>query len=132
MAVFADTSGIFAHLDADDAHHHAAEKGWAELASRREVIVTSNYVLLETVALAARRLGLDAVHQFQTLFVPILRVRWVDEAFHDRAMAAMLTSGQRDLSLVDCVSFEIMRDMGLDTVFTFDAQFARRGFRCFP
>lgn len=132
MAIFADTSGIFAHLDADDVHHRAAEKGWAELASRREVIVTSNYVLLETVALAARRLGLDAVHEFQARFVPILQVHWVDGNFHDRVMAAMLTARQRDLSLVDCVSFEVMRDMSLDTVFTFDTHFARRGFKCFP
>jgi predicted nucleic acid-binding protein len=35
----------------------------------------------------------------------------------------------RDLSLVDCVSFEIMRDLGIATTFSFDDHFAQQGFR---
>ena len=31
-----------------------------------------------------------------------------------------------------CVSFEMMRLLGLDTAFTFDAHFADQGFRCIP
>jgi predicted nucleic acid-binding protein len=51
---------------------------------------------------------------------------------HDRAIAALLTAGARDLSLVDCVSFEVMRLLGLDTAFAFDAHFAQQGFRSLP
>lgn len=31
---------------------------------------------------------------------------------------------------VDCVSFEIMRQLGIDTAFSFDPHFTRHGFKC--
>ena len=51
---------------------------------------------------------------------------------HERAVAALLTAGDRDLSLVDCVSFEVMRRSGLDTAFAFDEGFTKQGFRVTP
>ncbi len=66
------------------------------------------------------------------MLIPILQVEWVDKALHERAMAILLAAGRRDLSLVDCVSFETMRRLGLTEVFTFDAHFAQQGFRCIP
>jgi predicted nucleic acid-binding protein len=44
----------------------------------------------------------------------------------------MLTASKRNLSLVDCVSFEIMRALGIKTVFAFDPHFAEQGYRCIP
>lgn len=129
MTVYVDTSAVFALLDVDDRYHKPAQGLWATLAGRREAPITSNYVLLETIALLERRLGLQAVRDFQTQFVPILRVHWVDEALHERAVAALLTAGDRSLSLVDCVSFDLMRRLGLETAFAFDAHFVRQGFR---
>jgi predicted nucleic acid-binding protein len=41
-------------------------------------------------------------------------------------------AGQRDLSLVDFVSFELMRREGIRTAFTFDRHFAEQGFECVP
>ena len=132
MAVFVDTSALFAALDADDFNHQTAVETWRYLGKSGETPATSNYVLVETIALVSRRLGLPAVRDFQTRFVPLLRVHWVDGPIHEMAVAAMLTTGRRDLSLVDCVSFEVMRQAGLDMAFTFDAHFANRGFRCIP
>jgi predicted nucleic acid-binding protein len=48
------------------------------------------------------------------------------------AMSALLAANRRTLSLVDCTSFEIMRESGLDTVFTFDAHFSEQGFKVIP
>ena len=39
---------------------------------------------------------------------------------------------RRQLSLVDCASFDIMRRLGLRDVFAFDPHFAEQGFRCLP
>lgn len=130
MEVFVDTSAFYAALDADDANHLAAVQTWRNLEEMGETPSTSNYVLVETVAVVGRRLGLQVVRDFQTQFVPLLQVHWIDESLHDLGVAAMLTAGRRDLSLVDCVSFELMRRLGLDTAFAFDAHFAEQGFRC--
>ncbi len=132
MALFVDTSAILAIIDADDERHAEALGVWSSLADRSESAITSNYVLVEATAVLSRRLGFQAVRLFQTDIVPVLSVRWIDEVTHERAVAALLTAGRRDLSLVDCVSFEVMRQLGLDSAFAFDAHFLQQGFRCFP
>jgi len=85
-------------------------------------------VLLETGALLGRRVGFQAVRDLENEFVPALRIIWIDEAIHRRAMTALLTAGLRHLSLVDCVSFDVMRTRHLHTAFAFDAHFAQQGF----
>jgi predicted nucleic acid-binding protein len=47
---------------------------------------------------------------------------------HQAGLAALLTAGSRPLSLVDCVSFETMRTIGLHVAFAFDRHFAEQGF----
>ncbi len=91
--------------------------------------MTSNYVLLETRALLGRRVGLQAVRDLENEIVPILRIILIDDAIHRRAITALLTAGLRGLSLVDCVSFEVMRMQHLHTAFAFDAHFTQQGFR---
>lgn len=130
MAIFVDTSALYAALNAADENHRVAYDQWAELLGNDEVPLTSNYVLLETMALVGRRMGPLAIRDFQTNVVPVLEVIWVAEPLHERAVAALLTAGLRDLSLVDCVSFELMRQLGLQTAFAFDAHFAQQGFHC--
>lgn len=130
MAVFVDTSALYSALNAEDEGHRAAHGSWSTLLISDERLLTSNYVLLETIALVQRRMGMPAMRDFQTEFAPALEVVWVDQPLHQRAVAALLTAGQHDLSLVDCVSFELMRQYGLDTAFAFDAHFVQQGFRC--
>ena len=129
MPVYIDTSAIYAILDETDISHEAAAATWHLMDDRSESLFTSNYVLLETVALLQGRLGLESVRVLETRVVPLLTIRWVDRDLHTRATGALLTAGRRNLSLVDCVSFEVMREMDLDTAFVFDAHFTEQGFR---
>ena len=46
--------------------------------------------------------------------------------------SALLTANRRQLSLVDCISFEMMRRLEIKTAFTHDRDFAERGFECLP
>lgn len=58
-----------------------------------------------------------------------------DDANHlksKRKWGALLAASRRKLSLVDCVSFEIMRTLGIKTVFAFDLHFAEQGFKSIP
>lgn len=128
MTTFVDTSAFLAVLDADDAQHTRASRLWSELVGGEEDLLTTSYVLVETFALAQARLGLGATRLFNDDVVPILRVAWVDEALHRAAMTALLTAQRRDLSLVDCVSFEAIRRLGAERVFAFDRHFRQQGF----
>ncbi len=132
MSVYVDTSALYAAIDADDTNHHAARSTWVELLEGYTPLVCSSYVLLETCALIQRRLGIGAVRSFHTAVYPMLQVEWVDQRLHETAVTAVVTANRRDLSLVDCVSFEVMRILGIDTAFSFDSHFGEQGFRCLP
>ena len=129
MTVFVDTSAFLAVLAADDEYHTMAAAIWRRLIRDEEPLVTNNYVLIETLALLQHRVGLQAVRAFQSKVMPSLIVRWVDETLHQQALTSILSANRRDLSLVDCASFQTMRLDGINRAFTFDQHFAEQGFQ---
>ncbi len=132
MRIFVDTSAFFALLDRDDGNHRKARTAWDTILGPDNVLVTTNYVLIECFALLQSRLGIEAARGFQEDIVPLLNVEWADAAVHKTGVGALLATGRRKLSLVDCVSFEIMRHMGIKTVFSFDHHFQEQGFHRIP
>lgn len=132
MSVFVDTSALYAILDADDQNHGPARATWVDLLTGEVHILSTNYVLLETFALVQNRLGMTAVRALEENVVPMLQVIWVDAELHGTGVTAMLTAGRRQLSLVDCVSFGVMRELGLTTAFAFDSDFSDQEFDCIP
>ena len=132
MSVFIDTSAFLAILNAKDKQHHDATIAWEHLIASRETLISSNYVVVETVTLLQRRFGIDVAQSFQENVYPILEVEWVDKSIHHAGIATVFTASRRRLSLVDCVSFEVMRRQGITRAFCFDAHFAEQGFECIP
>ncbi len=132
MSTFVDTSALLAVLDADDRNHVPARAAWQDFLAQDAGLVCTSYVLVEAFALIQNRLGIEAVRVFEDAIVPQLQVEWVDAPLHQRAVAALLIAGRRQLSLVDCASFEAMRSLGITTAFAFDRHFAEQGFACLP
>jgi uncharacterized protein len=126
--VFADTSALFALLDANDENHQWAADAFLRLRTRNAPLVSTLFVLVETYALAGRRLGLDAVRRFRADFAPLLDVVWVDRARHDAGLDLLLERRKRRLSLVDAVSFVTMRQQHVSEAFVFDPHFEQEGF----
>lgn len=132
MSVFADTSAFYALLDADDENSGPSAGTWRDLITSAENIVTTNYVLVETFALLQSRLGVRAVREFQEDVVPVLHIEFVTPEIHRLGIAALLAASRRNLSLVDCVSFEVMRESGIRAAFTFDGHFREYGITVVP
>jgi predicted nucleic acid-binding protein len=132
MTVFVDTSSLLAVLDAGDMNHAPAKALWESLLGGGTDLVTHNYILVETSALVLRRLGLEALRVFETDIVPVLHIIWVTPDLHEASVGAHLLAARRVLSLVDCVSFEVMRRAGLRSAFAFDSHFAESGFVLLP
>ncbi len=132
MTTFVDTSALYAVLDRDDAFHVPACELWAELLERGDRLLTSNYVLLECFALVQHRLGMDALRVLNDDVLPVFDMYWVGEEDHRSAAQAILAADRRNLSLVDCTSFRIMRKLGVRSVFAFDSHFKDQGFETSP
>ncbi len=132
MRVFIDTSAFLAVLGGGDINHLRAAESWKKLVSSKDLLVCHNYILVETFALLQSRFGPEAVKVFNGDILPLISVEWVCEITHKAAVSALITAAKAKLSLVDCMSFEIMRGLGIETAFTFDSHFAEQGFRCIP
>ena len=132
MRIFIDTSAFYALLDRDDVNHQKAKGAWPSVFSGTNTLVTSNYVLVETFALLQHRLGIEGVRGFQEEILPLVNIEFVTSDIHRLGISALLSASRRNLSLVDCVSFEVMRALGIRTVFAFDPHFTEQGFSAIP
>ncbi|MDA8180054.1 MAG: PIN domain-containing protein, partial [Deltaproteobacteria bacterium] len=104
--IFIDTSAFYALLDGDDAEHSRALRLWEKEPPVEGGLVTTNYVVLESMALLQTRLGMPAVRVFCEAILPLVRIEWIDEAVHAQAVSALIAADRRGLSLVDLSGFE--------------------------
>lgn len=133
--VFLDTSGWAAAVHPRDQNHRVAFEFYRDAQQRGQLFITTNLVLAETHALVGRRMGdlvalklmdqlmIDAAHRVIRSTADLER-----EAL-DRWLRPRLGRG---ISLADAVSFEVMRREGIQTAFTFDADFQAAGFEVVP
>ena len=128
---FVDTSALLAFLDRDAARHEEVVAKSVELFRRRRAVI-HNYVLIETEALARRRLGAAVARRLLEDVAPVLEIVWVDAALHEAAVRAHLRSLRRRSSLVDHVSFELMRRRRIRAALALDDDFRREGFDVVP
>ena len=127
--IFVDTSAIFALADELDIHHQEAKRLFDALLRTERRRVTHSYVLIESMALLQRRLGREQAMEFATA-TAAFEVEWVGERLHGTAVQAL--HGQpRGISLVDQVSFLVMRQRGIEEAFAFDSDFTGAGFRLY-
>ncbi len=129
---FVDTSALLAILDKGDINHLRALQCWKGLLEEALPLFTNNYILVESIAISQKRLGLQAVQNLQTEIFPFLRTEWIEESQHAAIVEKILATNRRKLSLVDCSAFQTMDSLGIDTVFTFDEHFRDQGFQVIP
>lgn len=132
MTTFVDTSAIYAVFDRDDENHARAVRSWNELLDGDRTLMTNNYVLVETSALLQHRLGLAALRAFHQDVVPLLTVDWIGQQRHQAGVEAVLAAARKKLSVVDCISFQTMREYGVRQAFCFDQHFRQQGFETIP
>ena len=128
MKVFVDTSAIFALLVKNDSMHSRASVSFDNLSQHKAQLYSSSFVLVETTALLHKRIGLESVRDFNTKLLPLLEIIWTDKEWYSRAIQRFFLQSQRDFSLVDCLSFEIMESLDITLAFTFNGHFKEMGF----
>lgn len=133
--IFVDTGALVARHVRTDKHHAAAKPVWRSLDKRGVGLVTTNYVLSETVTLLNRLRGpLPSVEMGRRLLgkerITLVHVEQADEFRALELLDAL--DAIPDLSFADAMSFVVMRRRGIATAFTFDGHFERAGFKTIP
>lgn len=128
MVTFVDTSALIALVNSNDEFHQQAKGQWKILIEDKDSLFSNNYVILESISLIQRCFGMDWIHALQTDVLSLIEIAWVDENQHQAAVHNFLKANRRQLSLVDCSSFETMRRLGIEKAFAFDEHFRAQGF----
>ena len=132
--LFLDTSYLIAIESADDQHHKAASAHWANLLKSPRRLVTSSYVLVEVVTLLnSRRSHSKAVELGNNLLSSrLFNVVHVNEELFYAAWRYFQKHKDKRYSMTDCVSFLLMKKLGITEALTFDRHFVQAGFVRLP
>lgn len=128
--IFLDTSAIYALADKDDDMHDSAVTAFNRAQHSSESMLTHSYVLVESAALLQRRLGISTALAFLNEAERFI-VHWVTHETHLEAVGYLAENGSSKLSLVDVVSFLVMRREGVSEFLGYDGHFTEAGFRQF-
>lgn len=125
--IFADTGAFLALYIKHDQYHRQAQKVFRALS---RPFSTSNHVVDELATLLGRIAEYGyAADRMDDLYasesIEVLASTREDEM---EAIRWMRKYSDKEISFTDCISFAVMRRMGIHAVFTFDRHFRDAGF----
>lgn len=132
MKLLADTGALLALFNPRDEYHKQASRFVREAASARfvvtELIVSETVTRLRARTNAARAADVGVAllnsRRYEVLFA--------DTPLLEAGLADLRRFADKRLSLVDAVSFAVIRSLALDGSFTFDRDFRDCGFPVYP
>lgn len=129
--VFVDTSAWYALTDRKDPDHAGVAQCLGAWSGR---LVTSNFVMDESVTLIRYRLGLAAARTFgETLLGgSAARLFWIARRDEKRAWGIFSRFHDKAFSYTDCTSFAAMERLKLNAAVAIDEDFRAFGLECLP
>jgi predicted nucleic acid-binding protein len=125
---FIDTVFVVALLNQRDQYHQRAEVLAGQYEGQR--FLTTDGVLLEIGNALSRNYKAQAVevieHFLSSDDVEVVRLT---PALFEAAFTLYRTHADKEWGLVDCISFVVMRQSGVQDALTFDQHFVQAGFR---
>ena len=133
-ALFVDTAGWMACADAADPAHGPARAARDAALEAGRFLVTTDYVVDETLTLIRMRLSLAAAEAWWAQVEGSSRVRHeaIDALRADKARSLMFRHRDKDYSFTDCTSFVVMKELRLKDALTTDRHFRQMGFHTLP
>lgn len=130
-SVFADTSFFFALAAKRDNAHARATAVYSRLLRARRRVVTTDYVIDETLTLVKLRTEakvalalLERIEQSDAILVED-----ISAARFQAAKALFRKHSDHGYSFTDCTSFAVMRELKIIEALTTDAHFVEAGFK---
>ena len=127
IAYFAGTFYYLALLNEEDDAHPSALQAARSIGGR---LVTTTWVLTEVADGLAPRSTRALFVQFNALLHLDSRLTIVPatQEWFDRGVALYTDRPDKDWSLTDCISFVVMKHLGITTALTADRHFEQAGF----
>jgi predicted nucleic acid-binding protein len=125
--IFLDSGFLIALAKPRDSLH-AQARAWANQV--REPLVVTEYVLCETVDALSLPTDREKAH----LLLAMLRARphcqiiAASSGLFEAGVKLHATRTDKEWSLTDCISFQVMREMGIQRALAYDLHFSQAGF----
>jgi predicted nucleic acid-binding protein len=129
--LFVDTSAWYALADRKDPDHAGVARCLGEHPGR---LLTTNFVLDESVTLIRYRLGFAAARTFgeSLLDGAVAGMIWITRRDERRAWEIFSRYRDKSFSYTDCTSFAAMERLKLKSAVAIDADFRAFGMDCVP
>jgi predicted nucleic acid-binding protein len=132
--IFIDTGAFVARYRVSDDWHEQAVGGWRELDKSPQRIFTSDLIVAESLKLIHQYAGAGWAARVGRQFIlsselQILRPGQPEEL---QAINLIEKFADQGIGFVDCVSFVLMRQRRLTSIFGFDRHFEIAGFKLWP
>lgn len=129
--VFVDTGAWYALVDRRDPDHHAVTEAMRE---HRGLLLTSNFILDETLTLIRFRLGWQIAHRFgeQLRSGAVARLERISSRDEEAAWTIFAGYSDKSLSFTDCTSFALCGRLKIKLCIAIDSDFRSYGLHCVP
>lgn len=130
---FVDTSFFVSTADKSETNNQKAVNCLLSL-SPSVKLITTNFIVDETVTRIRNLLGVQAAHGAGTeiLTSAKYKVVTIDEHICLKALEKLQKYSDKLLSFTDCTSFVVMEQMKIKTALAFDDDFVKVGFQVAP
>lgn len=129
-SIFIDTAFFKALIDANDDFHQDAVDILDRINKQSSPLITSNYILDETITLIRVKCGRERVKELQEVLLKLKNLKLKRVTSEDEKNAwKWFWNDWSKLSFTDCVTFALMKRLDLERVATFDQHFSLAGFQ---
>lgn len=131
QSIFVVTGGWYAAIVRKDHDHKTAKKF---LLKNKLPLITSDYVMDETVTLLQSRVGYDYAVKFLDVLETSQQVQliYLNPSHIEKTIDLFRNRADKGWSFTDCSSFVLMREYQIKTAFAFDGHFQQAGFQITP
>lgn len=126
--VFLDTVGLIAIWDRAVQWHGAARTAYSQLVNEGAATLTTSHVFLECGNAAARKPFRGAVVRLKAEMEAAGQIILPETGDWLAGWSTYAASGAAGAGIVDCISFAVMRRLGVMRAFTNDRHFQAAGF----
>lgn len=132
--LFVDTAGWMACADRNDPAHGRCIVARDAHLRAGSLLLTTDYVVDETLTLLRLRLGLHAAQEWWERISGSPRVVFagIDADIRERALQWFFRYSNKNFSFTDCTSFAVMRGKKIREALTTNRHFKQAGFQAVP
>lgn len=128
--IFVDSFAWIAAINKSDNHHKASLKAIDGLLKKSLKLVTTNYVIIETINALSKADYRKAVIAFMDKLEksPSVEIIKITDEIYKNAWTLYQERMDKDWGITDCTSFEVMQMLDIKIAFTNDKHFEQAGY----